>query len=368
MFSFLRRQEEARLEERIQSKLASRERADIILLGPNAARPLARIAVKYGNAPRPPFRHEFLFDVLLEIVRNCPESDTQAVFRALRYGLRNSRGSYRHQFIKLLGILGLKQGIKLLAREARDDHYCSSALDALGMISNEESVHLLKQYLKHREWSARSAALRGIARIGQPGAESVISAIRDPDLQSDRTWALEYLSRKRAVSEISNIKAQSGPAMVPLLVEHLSSTKDQFLRVAIIQALAEARDPRAVPALVRLDGLLARSYPWSDLASLGVTSLKAALADALVSIADFSQATEGDLIMLTKVPDDIKTERKRFGDNEYECLHKDGHSWEEEVTTVLKAYDDLREMAACELRSRDLGNTLQPRPPGPIPL
>ncbi len=81
MFSFLGRQREARFEEQLQSQLASRERAAILLLGPNAARPLAGIAVKYGRASSAPFRYEFLFDVLLELVRNCPEADKQATLR-----------------------------------------------------------------------------------------------------------------------------------------------------------------------------------------------------------------------------------------------------------------------------------------------
>ncbi len=122
---------------------------------------------------------------------------------------------------------------------ARADHACAYA-QLLGATASARAVPALNQLAAHADAAVREAAVEALQRVGGPDAErGLASALRDGAAGV----------RARAARAVAWLGAAG---VAPNLLARLGEEDDQLAAVALIGALGELREPRAVPVLTTL--------------------------------------------------------------------------------------------------------------------
>jgi HEAT repeat protein len=128
----------------------------------------------------------------------------------------------------------------LLARanpDARGEAACAW-VRLLAATRSPLATPMLVAYVRHAEGPVRQAAAAALAHLEDPEARRhAAAALRDPDPKVRSAAAL-------------GIARYGEPSSAPVLMARLAEEHDEDAVVAMIDALGELRDPRAVPQLI----------------------------------------------------------------------------------------------------------------------
>ncbi|MFY9570498.1 MAG: hypothetical protein WAV20_03730, partial [Blastocatellia bacterium] len=120
-----------------------------------------------------------------------------------------------------------------------------NVFDVLGLIGDEQAVHLLIQIMENREFYTRlanfSGEMKALARIGSPAVPRLIEAIETAEA---RAWVLPYIRSE-----------PDGERRPGLVAERVAQVRARAARV-----LGEIGDLRALPVLEKLLQPEARSH------------------------------------------------------------------------------------------------------------
>jgi len=141
--------------------------------------------------------------------------------------------------VRRAGEEGVEPILMKMDIDARADHATAYA-QLLGATASARAVPALNQLAAHADASVREAAVEAMQRVGGPDAErGLASALRDgaPGVRARAARAVAWLG---------------AAGVAPTLLARLGEEDDQHAAVALIGALGELREPRAVPVLTTL--------------------------------------------------------------------------------------------------------------------